>query len=147
MSDGATGATGVTDTTGPLELLVNDATNTLYVTNWSLGNVSIVDTLTNAIVSTIMIGPRIDAVALDPTANLLYVAETQNPGNVAVVNLASNTITATIPVGNMASPEAQLNIAVVPSIQRAFVTNVNDGTVSVISTASNSVTGHCWDLP
>ncbi|MGK8429730.1 YncE family protein [Bacillus cereus] len=96
--------------------------------------------MTNTIVSTITIGRRIDAIALDPTANLLYVAETQNPGNVAVVNLASNTITATIPVGNMASPEAQLNIAVVPSIQRAFVTNVNDGTVSVISTASNSVT-------
>jgi YVTN family beta-propeller protein len=51
-----------------------------------------------------------------------------------VIDTASNNVVATIPVGQ--SPTA---VAITPDGTHAYVTNLTDGTVSVIDTASNMV--------
>jgi len=51
--------------------------------------------------------------------------------NVSVIDPATNTVVATVPVGSF--PEF---IAVTPNEDFAYVTNVGDGTVSVISAAT-----------
>src|SRR5580704_17151480 len=78
-----------------------------------------------------------DAIAVDPVTDTAYVA-LRNPltaaGTVAAIDMASGTVTAAIPVGLYPS-----QITVNPVTDVIYVVNSQDGTVSVISGASDSV--------
>jgi YVTN family beta-propeller protein len=79
------------------------------------------------VTATIGVGSSPDAVAADPAAGTIYVANFFD-NTVSVIDAATGTVTATIGVGS--SPEG---VAVTPFTHTAYVANSGDGTVSVIS--------------
>ena len=113
-----------------------------YVTNFLSVNpqtVSVIRTATNTVVATVTLpggfsSPQ--AVAVTPDGTHAYVTTIGSiPGTVLVIDTATNTVVGIpIPVGF--NP---MGIAITPDGQHAYVANSFDGTVSVISTASNSV--------
>lgn len=106
------------------------------------GTVSVIDTATNAVVSTITLEPYPYGVAVSPDGSRVYAvndcASASNCGNgtVSVIDTASDTVLTEIPVGNSAD-----YVAISPDGSRVYVTNTlsPDGTVSVIDTATNTV--------
>ncbi len=104
-----------------------------YITNTFSNNVSVIDTASNTVTSTIALGNRPDGVAVNTAGTQVYVANS-NDGTVSVIDTASNTVVATVTVGT-----TPLGVAVNPAGTRAYVANNGSGTVSVIDTASNTV--------
>jgi len=92
----------------------------------------------------IVVGSNPAAVAVDPAAGTVYVANLGS-NSVSVIDAATNTVTATIPVGT--APDG---VAVDPATGTVYVTNLgvdadpgvstDDGTVSVIDAATGTVT-------
>ena len=69
-----------------------------YVANHSSNDVSVIDTATNTVVATVVVGASPIAVA--PTADGKYVYVTnEDSGTVSVIDTATNTVAATIAVG------------------------------------------------
>ncbi|MFD4673980.1 beta-propeller fold lactonase family protein [Lentzea sp. NPDC058450] len=106
-----------------------------YVAN-NGGGVSVIDTATNAVSTTIADGngnsPYMAAVAFDGTRG--YVTNTvQN--TLTVIDTPTNTVDKSIPVGSHPA-----GVAVAPGGGFAYVTNYLDGTVSVVDTATLTVT-------
>jgi YVTN family beta-propeller protein len=72
----------------------------IYVTNEASGDLSIIDSATMEIVSTVPLGKRPRGIhALSPDGTTLFSAN--GPSNdVSVIDLATQTVTKTIPVGD-----------------------------------------------
>jgi gliding motility-associated-like protein len=116
-----------------------------YVANYGVplfnpGNLSIVNTATNAVTGTITLGSNPFGVSVTPDGSKAYITNFGS-NNVSVISTATNTVSATIPVGN--SP---MGIVVSPDATRVYVVNQGSiftpgtpGTVSVINTATNTV--------
>src|SRR6516162_4539397 len=105
-----------------------------YITNDGSGNVSVIDTATNAVTATIAVGTAPFAVAGSPDGGTVYVASIDSD-NVSAIATAMNKVTATIPVGNY--PQG---VAVSPRGSTVYVANSHSNNVSVIDTATNRVT-------
>ena len=123
----------------PCAVAVSTDGTHLYVTNQNDHTVSVIDTTTPATVTaTIPVGDFPDTVAVSPDGTHLYVTNRFDATlSVIDINPSSptyNNVTATIPVGDF--PVA---VAVSPNGTHAYVTN-GDNMVSVINTASNTVT-------
>jgi YVTN family beta-propeller protein len=103
-----------------------------YVANHGSGNVSVIDTATNAVVATVRVGSGPYGIAVTPDGKHAYVAD-NGSGNVDVIDTATNTVTATIPVG--AGP---YGLAVTPDGKTAYVSNQSAGTVTPINTATGA---------
>lgn len=117
---------------GPQGVAISPDGTRLWVGTAGSGNVSVVNTATNAVVKTIPVSGA-SGMAFSPDGHFAYVANfTAN--TVSVINTANYTTTATIGVG--ASPSF---VAVSPDGSVAYVTNQQDNTVSVINTASKTV--------
>ena len=86
------------------------------------------------VTATIPVGTGPTAVAVDPAAGTVYVANFDD-STVSVIDEATGAVTATIRVGSF--PNA---VAVDPAAGTVYVTNQNDGTVSVIDEATGTVT-------
>jgi YVTN family beta-propeller protein len=81
------------------------------------------------------VGVSPQGLAVTPDGTAVYVANSgDNPGDVSVINSATNTVVATVPVGNQ--PYA---VSVTQDGTSVDVAN-GDGTVSVIDTATYTVT-------
>jgi YVTN family beta-propeller protein len=108
----------------------------VYVTNLSGNTVSVIDTVTNTVVTTIPVGSAPFGVAVTPDGGKVYV--TNLSGNtVSVIDTATNMVVGSpIPVGS-----GPAGVAITPDGSKVYVTNFNDDTVSVIATASNTVVG------
>ncbi|WP_319436181.1 beta-propeller fold lactonase family protein [Mycobacterium sp. RTGN5] len=121
--------------------------------NTRYGTVSVVDTLTSAVITGITVGPagtypQDVAYAYTSSGERLYVANvgpTGSYGTVSVIGITYNgsttptlTPAATINVGTKGNFPVAL--AVSPDGSHVYVVNNSDGTVSVINTATNSVT-------
>ena len=104
-----------------------------YVTNLGSNNVSVIDTSTNTVVSTITVGTSPWGIAITPNGLYAYVTNLGS-GNVLVINTSTNTVVSTISVG--ASPTS---VAITPNGLYAYVTY--SGNVSVIDTSTNTVVG------
>jgi YVTN family beta-propeller protein len=104
-----------------------------YVTNRSTGNVSVIDTSTNAVVATVPVGGAPIAVAITPNAAFAYVTNLSTD-KVSVINTSTNTVVATVPVGD--GPQG---VAITPDGALAYVTNSGSNSVSVINTSTNTV--------
>ena len=120
--------------THPRRLIVNSATNRLYVVNDNApGSVTVVDTTTNGVVTTIPVGnnPR----TIDANFGVREVYVTNHTGNsVSVIDTLTNSVVATVPVGSgPRSPSAS------KILKKVYVPNYNEGTVSVIDTATRTV--------
>jgi len=91
--------------------------------------VSVIDAATRTVTATIPVGTEPFAVAADPAAGTVYVANYGN-NTVSVIDAATSTVTATIPVGTY--PDG---VAVNPAAGIIYVANGGADTVSVISAA------------
>lgn len=124
----------------PSGIAVNATGSRAYVTNQYDKTVSVVDTSTGAVLSTIKVRYSPKAVVVSPVAgqNRAYVAMTSG---VAVIDTLNNKVVdinpATTTVDSIrvgASPSA---IAINPTGTRLYVSNGGSSTVSVIDTATN----------
>jgi len=119
-SDGSSG--GFVQTNGPFAYIAG------------AGGVTVLDTATNLIVTTIPVSPSPYELAVTPDQRHVYVADLAG-NSVSVIATATNTVVATIPVGS--SPNG---VAVTPNGNFVYVANyASSGTLSVISTATNTV--------
>ncbi len=102
-----------------------------YVANQGSNTVSVIDTATNAVVATVPVDSP-SGVAITPDGAFAYVGARSNI--VSVIDTATNTVVATIPI--IADPRW---VAITPDGAFAYVTNFGSDSVSVIATASNTV--------
>jgi YVTN family beta-propeller protein len=102
------------------------------------GTVSVIDTASNTVVGTpIPVGGEPEGVAVTPDGKHAYVTNAAfSIGSVSVIDTAVNSVGDTIPVGT-----APFGVAVTPDGKHAYVANLEDNTVSVIATATNTVVG------
>ena len=109
-----------------------------YISNQLDDNVSVIDTATNTVVTTIGVGDFPDAVAVNPAGTRVYVTN-RSDNTVSVINTSTNTVLAVVTVGT--EPRG---VVVNPAGTRVYVTNNGLGaggsSVSVIDAANNTVT-------
>lgn len=113
-------------------IAVSAADDLAYVTDFDQG-VNEVDTATGVVVRNLPMADLPHGVALDDTADRLYVTRL-DADSVAIVDTTTLTVIDTLAVG-----DAPQWIALDPPRAKAFVTNETDGTVSVINTATGTV--------
>ncbi|NVN91040.1 MAG: hypothetical protein HXX11_10610 [Desulfuromonadales bacterium] len=112
-----------------------DAAPFAYITNNISDSVSVIDTATNSVVTTIPVGDQPQAIAVNPAGTRVYVVNF-NADYASVIDTATNTVVSTIPVGWGA-----VGAVVNPTGTRVYVVNYSN-TVSVIDTATNAVIGN-----
>ena len=95
---------------------------------------------TRQVTATIPVGVGPSGVGVNPLTGTVYVADFGSNA-VSVISGWTHTVTATIPVAYY-----PLYTAVTPDGSQVFVTSLS-GTVSVISTANETVTVRCTGLP
>jgi YVTN family beta-propeller protein len=112
-----------------------------YIPNLGSGTVSVIDTTTNKVTTTIPVGDLGGevGVAVAPGGRRVYVANDADPGALLVIDTVKNTVIASIPIGSY-----PLGVAVAPDGRTAYVVNPGPapdyaGIVSVIDTAINKV--------
>lgn len=105
-----------------------------YITNGGDGTVSVINTQTNKVVDTIIVGNSTSYITTKVDGTKVYVSNS-GTSTVSVINTSSNTVTATIPVGR--NPDG---LCISPDGSKVYVANNGGSTMSVINTASNSVT-------
>lgn len=109
-----------------------------YTANQSNNTVSVVDTATDTLVSTIPVGARPRRLAINALATEVYVSNV-NGNSVSVIDTnessaLKNTLVATIAVGNSPS-----GVAYSADGSKVYVVNAADNSVSVIDTAQRQV--------
>ena len=105
-----------------------------YIPNYDDDNVSVIDTTTNTVITTVPVGNSPFGVAVNPAGTEVYVTN-EFSDNVSVINTTTNTVTATINVENQ-----PIGVSVNPAGTTVYVANYASDTVSVIDTATNNVT-------
>ncbi len=123
---------------GPGGVAVSPDGSKVYVANIESNTVSVIDTATNTITTTIPVGSFPESVAVSPDGSKVYVTNGTSgttPGTVSVIDTATNTVIATIPAG--VNP---FGVAVTPDGSKVYVTNAASEGISVIDTATNTVT-------
>ena len=120
-----------TDNTGNVETPA--ATKYAYIPNVYNGNVSVIDTSTDTVVTTVRVGGAPYGAAVNPSGTRAYVTNWYS-GIVSVIDTSSNTIVKSIRVGY--SP---IGVAVNQDGTRVYVANSNSDSVSVIDTSTNTV--------
>ncbi len=110
-----------------------------YVANSASDTVSVVDTATNTVITTIPVGNGPEGLAVTPDGTRVYVPNWED-GTVSVISTTSNTVVATVTVGG-----APRSAAISPDGTRAWV--VGFGGVHVIDTATNTVVGTVPGVP
>jgi YVTN family beta-propeller protein len=105
-----------------------------YVTNCGDNTVSVVNTSTDTIVATVLVGNSPFGVAITPSGAFAYVTNTGD-STVSVIDTANNTVVSTVAVGN-----GPFGVAITPNGAFAYVVNGGGQSVSVINTATNTVT-------
>lgn len=108
---------------------------TAYVTNGDGDNVSVIDTATTTVTTSIDVGDAPRAVVVTPDGTTAYVANGRS-ASVSVIDTATNTVTTTIDTGF----NGPWGVAFTPDSATAYVTNDDDASVSVVDTATNTVT-------
>ncbi|MCO1602093.1 YncE family protein [Desulfosporosinus nitroreducens] len=109
-----------------------------YITNLVNDTVTVINTATNTILTTIPLpaGSGPIGIAITPDGSRAYVTNFAND-TVTVINTATNTILTTILV--LPAGSASNGIAITPDGLRAYVTNLVNSTVTVIDTATNTI--------
>jgi YVTN family beta-propeller protein len=133
--------------TGPIGSAVDSGANHIYVLNQTAGTLSDIDGATNLVAHTVTVGSNPSGGDINPVTRKGYIANTgtaQSPGNsVTVINLVTYN-TSNVTVGYAPSSTAVNSVT-----NRIYVTDEcgtdptcsfqNNGTVSVIDGATNSV--------
>lgn len=117
------------------KLAVHPAGTYLYAANINSSDVSVIDIATHAVVATVPVGPCHGAgpvsVAVHPSGEFLYAPAC---GFVHVIRTSDHTVVGRVAVGNF-----PIHVAFDPAGELAYVSNYQDGTVSVVSTRMHAV--------
>lgn len=108
----------------------------LYVTNQDDGTLSIIATATDTVSATICVGGSPVGIAVTPDGAHAYIADF--PSNVMVLDTSTNQITATISDASLNGPTL---VAISPDGKTVYVSDEIGNAVSIIATATNTVTG------
>lgn len=103
-----------------------------YVANLNDNNVTVVNTATNAVVTTIPVGTTPFGVAASPDGKTIYVANI-NSLSVSVISTATNQVTGAIKVSGQ-----PYGLAVSPDGTLLYVTNHSGTNITVVNTSNNS---------
>ncbi|MGO4649985.1 IPT/TIG domain-containing protein [Nocardia sp. 2YAB30] len=118
----------------PLGVVLSPDGARAYVAGSSSNTVTVIDTATNGVVTTIPTGAGPRLFAFTPDGGHLYVT-VAGDGLLSVIDTATNTITTSVTVG-----AAPTGVSVTPDGGQVYVANQNSDTVSVIDAATNTVT-------
>ena len=129
----------------PMGIAVTPDGTQVYVANNNDGTVSAIDTATNTVIATITVGVYPFGVAVTPDGSNVYVTNSGD-NTVSVINTTNNTVVGN-PITVGSDPQG---VVVSPDGTTAYVANSGtynttgvsngDGTISVINTATNTVT-------
>ena len=108
-----------------------------YVTHVGDDLVSVINTDTNSVVTTIRVGPNPAGLAITPDGTRVYVTN-QVDHTVSVIETATNTVIATISVGSDTTGGFPQDVAITPDGTRAYVGG-REG-FAVIDTVTNTAT-------
>ena len=100
----------------------------VYVANNGASTISIIDTTTNAVTGTVVVGRGPGEVATDPAAGRAYVGNFTD-GTVSVVDMAARSTIATLATGG-------LGVAVDPGLRRLYVTVTVPAQLTVFDTTT-----------
>lgn len=128
--------TNITGFYNPWGIVVSPDGKKAYVGNRASGTVSVVSTATNQIVANIPVPTAPYGLAVSPDGTRLYV--TNDGSDVSVINTATNAVIATISVDPTGSHTYDVRVS--PDGKLLYVTNIQSDNISVISTATNTVT-------
>ncbi len=106
-----------------------------YIANRDSDTVSVIDTASDTVVSTIVVGDYPHGVAVTPSGDKVFVAN-RAAGTVSVIDTVSRSVIATITTGL-----TPISVAVEPSGAFAYAVNRGEDKISVIDTATLAVTG------
>jgi YVTN family beta-propeller protein len=109
-----------------------------YVTNQNDGSVTVIDTPTNAVVTTISLcpdcGPGPKGLAVTPNGKFVYVANS-GAGTVSVIDTSTNTVSTTITLLSICDcSSSPIGVAITPDGTRAYVTDAGQAAIQVIDT-------------
>src|ERR687895_1231899 len=125
---------GIDVNTFPIGVAVNPSTKKVYVVNEFSNTVSVIDTNTDTVKSTINLGNFPYGIDINPLNNRIYITN-RGSNTVSVLDGSVDTKLDDITVG-----KSPVGIAVNPSANWIYVTNLDDGTLSVIDGITNEVT-------
>ncbi|MVU78171.1 protein kinase [Nocardia sp. ET3-3] len=114
----------------PRGIAVDSGTGSAYVVG--MDSVAVVDTRRRTLVQTIPISGRPRDVAVDDTAGKAFVGDLD--GGVDVVDTRTDTVVTKVATG-------RYTVGVASGAQRAYVTDLGNGTVGVIDAATNVLSG------
>ena len=117
----------------PIGVAVSPDGSKVYVANHKSDAVSVIDTSTNNVTSTVNVGYGPWGVAVSPDGSKVYVTNAE--GTVSIISTAENNVTATVDVEDF-----PIGVSVTPDGSKVYVTNSDSNNVSVIDTATNTVT-------
>jgi YVTN family beta-propeller protein len=120
---------------GPIDIAINNNTNTLYVLNQNDNNITVLDGFTYSKITTIPVGTNPSGITFNKLTNKIYVANTGN-NSVSVIDTVSNTVIKTIVLPVASDPKG---IVVNPDTNRIFVGNSSSGTITVIDGNTDSI--------
>ena len=121
-----------------MQIIIVGAAPFAYIpTNDFGGTVSVIDTATNKVTTTVPVGISPYGVAVTPDGTKVYVANYFDPNpTVSIINTSTNIVTATVGVGEY--PEG---VAVSPDGKKAYISNNCVQTITVFDTATDNDTG------
>ena len=100
--------------------------------NHKSDSVSVINTSTNNVTSTVNVGYGPWGAAASPDGSKVYVTNAE--GTVSIIDTATNNVTGTVDV-----EEFPIGVSVTPDGSKVYVTNSDSNNVSVIDTATNTV--------
>ncbi|HWW23083.1 MAG TPA: Ig-like domain repeat protein [Edaphobacter sp.] len=116
----------------PFSVVVNPATNKIYVANYNGNNVTVINGLTNA-TSTVTTGNAPNAFAVNVVTNKIYVANF-NGNSLTVIDGSNDTVKTTIGLGNQAS-----SVVVNPVTNKIYVSSRITSNVAVIDGSTDTL--------
>jgi YVTN family beta-propeller protein len=128
----------------PEAIALNSSSGDAFVLNWDTNTVAILTPNGSAVLTRFPVGGAPNAIAIDNATGTAYVLASNN---VSIINLSNHRLVGSIDVGVSSSSVWQFiqvmvtpeSILYDPASREIFVANSGNGTVSVISTESNTV--------
>ncbi|MHB8360704.1 MAG: YncE family protein, partial [Thermoplasmataceae archaeon] len=105
----------------------------MYVSNYNSNNISVINSTTNLIETSIIVGSKPVGISYDPQNENMYVTNVCS-NNISVINSTTNLIETSIIVGSK-----PVGISYDPQNANMYVTNACSNNVSVINSTTNNV--------